>query len=125
MEAPHPAGLYCVPIHFQRTEDMGYEAELPCPMAISDEQLLNFDKERLAHWDEGRAEHTLTGEHGPIYRNHLEIAHWIDSWVENMERNDVGRHNPEQMGFVKGVREIAANLRQGDLVPNGILLQDS
>ncbi|WEH40791.1 hypothetical protein [Streptomyces sp. AM 2-1-1] len=95
-------------------------------MAISDEQLLNFDKERLAHWDEGRAEHTLAGEHGAIYRNHLEIAHWIDDWVENMERNDVGHRTPEQTeGFIKGVREIAANLRQADLVPNGILLQGS
>lgn len=125
MEAPHLAGLYCGPNRFQRTEDRGYGAELTCPMSMSDEQLLDFDKERLAHWDEERVAHTLAGENGAIYRNHLEIAQWIDSWIERMDERDAGRRTLEhQRGLVAGVREIAAHLRQADFVSDGDLLRD-
>ncbi|MET9973928.1 hypothetical protein ACFYOI_03565 [Streptomyces microflavus] len=93
-------------------------------MAISDEQLLDFDKERLAHWDEERVAHALAGENGAIYRNHLEIAQWIDGWIERMDEGDVGRRTPEhQRGLIAGVREIAAHLRQTDFVPGGDLLR--
>ncbi|TXL91591.1 hypothetical protein [Streptomyces sp. IB2014 016-6] len=94
-------------------------------MAMNDEQLLNFDKERLAHWDEERAARALSGANSAIYRNHLEIAQWIDGWIERMEEGDVGRRTPEhQSGLVAGVREIAAHLRQADFVPDGDLLRD-
>ncbi len=87
------------------------------------EELLNFDKSGLADWDADRAAGALTGKHQAIYRNHLEIAQWIDSWVENSETLQV-RDAQFHEGWIKGTREIAAHLRQTDLLPGGALLQD-
>lgn len=43
-------------------------------MKKTDERLLDFDKSRLADWSPERAAVALSGEHGALYRNHLEIA---------------------------------------------------
>jgi hypothetical protein len=95
-------------------------------MEKTDEQLLDFDKSRLADWNPERADAALAGEHGALYRNHLEIAQWIDGWVERMEEGREAASAPEfQDGFVQGVREIAAHLRQTDLLPDGVILKDA
>ncbi|XUM01232.1 hypothetical protein ACQ86F_31630 [Streptomyces venezuelae ATCC 10712] len=95
-------------------------------MEKTDEQLLDFDKSRLADWKPERSAEALAGEHGALYRNHLEIAQWIDGWVERMEEGDQTMSDPKfQEGFVQGVREIAAHLRQTDLLPDGVLLKDN
>jgi hypothetical protein len=87
----------------------------------TDAELLDFDGSRLEDWSEDTARRLLE-EQPVIYRNHLEIAKWIDGWVERMHRD---ARDEFQAGYEKGVREIAAHLRQGDLVPQGALLNDS
>ncbi|RSN64512.1 hypothetical protein [Actinomadura sp. WAC 06369] len=85
-------------------------------MSYSDDELLDFDKSKLDHWDEGRARANLAGPHAVLYRNHLAIGKWIDQWLAN------GRPTPPAQeefikGYDRGVREVAAHLRQGDLLP--------
>ncbi|MFI7315150.1 hypothetical protein [Streptomyces hygroscopicus] len=92
-------------------------------MAKSDEELLDFDKMRLADWSAKRAQEALNGENADLYRNHLAIALWIDGWAERLGANDV--QDPKyNAGYIKGIREIAAHLRQTDLLPGGALLAD-
>lgn len=90
-------------------------------MDQSDEQLLNFDTNRLADWRPETAERALAGEHGSLYRNHLAIAHWIDGFAENLESDEPTEYNE---GYVQGIREIAAHLRQADLLPTGVLFEN-
>ncbi|WP_237295674.1 hypothetical protein [Streptomyces violaceoruber] len=93
---------------------------------MSDEHLLDFDKERLEHWDGEHAARLLQGSDAAMYRNHLEIAQWIDGWVDEMEASASANLNPEhEKGVITGVRAIAAHLRQADLLPDGVLLQGS
>ncbi|MFJ5638657.1 hypothetical protein [Streptomyces sp. NPDC093223] len=95
-------------------------------MDMSDEQLLDFDKERLADWNEERAARALAGEDGALYRNHLAIAQWIDGWVERMAPDVSDASSPEfERGYIQGIREVAAHLRQTDLLPDGIILKNA
>ncbi len=84
-------------------------------MTLSDDQLLNFDKDRLAYANRTDFQRLLA-EEPLIYRNHLAIALWLDGFAEGAEEHERDRD------FTKALREVAANLRQGDLLPNGILL---
>ncbi|MEV6569934.1 hypothetical protein [Streptomyces sp. NPDC051577] len=95
-------------------------------MSKSDEELLDFDQARLADWDSERAKRALEGGDGAIYRNHLAIAQWIDDWARNLEGGEL-RESPTEFneGFIKGIRELAAHLRQTDLLPDGILLREN
>lgn len=94
-------------------------------MAKSDEELLDFDKDRLADWNPNRAAEAMQGAHGDIYRNHLAIAQWIDGWAERLEEGEF-REDPSKFneGFLHGIRDIAAHLRQTDLLPEGVLLHE-
>lgn len=93
-------------------------------MTLDDDRLLDFDAERLSHYDADEAHDTLAGEDGDLFRNHLLIAKWIDRWIENMA-GDVVYGDPEnQQGFEQALRELAAHLRQGDFVPGGVLHDD-
>lgn len=93
-------------------------------MATTDEQLLDFDKNRLAHWNPADAEQALAGEQADLYRNHLTIALWIDGVAEQFEEGEFAE-NPTDFnsGYLEGIRTIAAHLRQADLLPTGVLLQ--
>lgn len=87
---------------------------------MKDDELLNFDRSRLAHAEETDFAGLLV-EHGDLYRNHLAIAKWIDRWREGMEGGMI-EPSEFQDGFRRGIADIAAHLRQGDLLPDGILL---
>ena len=91
---------------------------------FSDEELLDFDKSRLADWDGKRAAEAL--EQMPeLYRNHLTVAKWIDYWREDVEEQTESgislRGDEFHKGMVQALRDIAAHLRQTDLLPTGIL----
>jgi hypothetical protein len=90
---------------------------------MTDDDLLDFDKDQLADWDEVRAQRLLA-EQPAIYRNHLTIAKWIDDWRDRMRPEDFSSTD-FQVGFVRAIEEIAAFLRQGDLAPGGPLLERS
>lgn len=92
-------------------------------MTLSDDQLLDFDASRLADYDPKRARRTLE-EHGDVYRAQLVAAHWIDYWAKGVLGS--GSNSPEwRAGFEYAMREIAAHLRQGDLVPEGTLYEQT
>ncbi len=94
-------------------------------MRDGDEQLLRFDADELADYDRSRAAATLDSENGDSYRAQLVAAHWIDSWlegVEGMRGGPVTSHSADwHEGFTYAMHEIAAHLRQGDLIPGGDL----
>lgn len=87
---------------------------------MTDDALLNFDKSSLADWDDSRATRLLA-EQPALYRNHLTIAKWIDGWQGRMHVEDYPDQESQQ-GFLDGLSEIAAHLRQGDFVPGGALI---
>jgi hypothetical protein len=97
-------------------------------MALTDDELLAFDRGRHANWDEQDEERAqrLLVEQPELFRNHLTIAKWIDRWVEHLQEGGDLRPDYEySKGVIKGLRGIAAYLRQGDLVPGGDILRDN
>lgn len=77
--------------------------------------IFDFDSNSLAHFDEARMNAALTSE--PVtYLNHLRIAKWIDGVASDREADD-------DADYARALREIAAHLRQGDLLNSGILLR--
>ncbi|MBP5897951.1 hypothetical protein [Streptomyces scabiei] len=92
-------------------------------MDENDEQLLDFDKPEI-DWRPERAAAALTGPYADIYRNHLTVARWADGYAERYQASNMAAASPEHRdGFVEGVLWMAAFLRQGDLLPDGDLLQ--
>jgi hypothetical protein len=94
-------------------------------MALTDDQLLDFDAGRYASYDEGRARETLAGENGDAYRAQLVAARWIEGW----RRRTLGQEPAGSEDWIKGwdeaLSEVVAHLRQGDLIPGGILYTDA
>ncbi|MEU9167770.1 hypothetical protein AB0D34_08240 [Streptomyces sp. NPDC048420] len=92
-------------------------------MDKSDEQLLDFDKTEI-DWRPERAAAALAGPYADIYRNHLAVARWADDCAKRYQASNMAAASPEHRdGFVEGFLWMAAFLRQGDLLPDGDLLQ--
>jgi hypothetical protein len=96
-------------------------------MALTDEELFDFDRKRLDGYQEKWVNEVL--ETMPdLYRNHLTVAKWIDHWREGLEEAatspTAGGFEDHYKGMVEVLLEIAAHLRQADLVPGGILYED-
>jgi hypothetical protein len=90
-------------------------------MMPTDEELLTFDQ-RLDHHDKDQAVERL--ERMPeLYRNHLMIAKMIDGWVAGFEGRPLLSDETRQ-GIVLELRQISAYLRQGDLLPGGVLYEE-
>jgi hypothetical protein len=90
-------------------------------MHLSDEELFDFDHGRLAHFDLHAAEDILRSK-GNIYRAQLVPARWIEGWRERVAADDFPSHNGDwQDGWDTALREVTAHLRQGDLIPDGVL----
>jgi hypothetical protein len=92
-------------------------------MALSDDDLLDFDLTRLAHLDV--PPRTLLAQHGDHYRSQLRIAHWLDGWRERLEADQSFLSDDKRKaGASDALREVAAHLRQGDFLPGGTLYED-
>lgn len=93
-------------------------------MALTDEQLLDFDHDRLAHFELDKAQQALS-EQRDAYRPQLVLACWIDGWRERMAAHEKSPTGSNEEGWIDGfdyaARELAANLRQGDFLPGGVL----
>jgi hypothetical protein len=94
-------------------------------MALSDNELLDFDASGLAMAEAGDARRLLR-EHGDVFRAQLVAARWIDWYRESRER--LAESPTSDPRFEEGVgdtlRDIAAHLRQGDFLPGGRLYED-
>jgi hypothetical protein len=97
-------------------------------MALTDDDLLAFDAGHYATYDEAKARDALAGEHGDAYRAQLVAARWIDAW--RRRTLDAGaealpdRSDDWIEGWEEALREVVAHLRQGDLIPGGVLYVD-
>jgi len=96
-------------------------------MALSDDQLLDFDAGMYASYDEAQARETLAGEHADAYRAQLVAARWVEGWRQRTLAEDPagGRSVDWVRGWDDALREVVAHLRQGDLIPGGILYTDA
>src|SRR4051794_40187994 len=97
-------------------------------MPLTDEELWDFDHGRLADFDLSQAKAKLAG-HGDIYRVQLVAARFVDGWrdrMNEMKESPSNRHDDTWYdGFNYAMREVAAHLRQGDLIPGGILYEET
>jgi hypothetical protein len=87
----------------------------------TDEELMDFDTDRMPKWDEGRATRLLT-ELPELYRNHLAVAHCLAWTADNLDhRAGPDGGSADLRGYERALRDTAARLRQGDYVPGGVL----
>jgi hypothetical protein len=94
-------------------------------MALSDDQLLDFDADRYASYDEAKAREALAGEHGDAYRAQLVAARWVEGWRRRTLAEEPSGSEDWVKGWDEGLSEVVAHLRQGDLIPGGILYTDA
>ncbi len=86
---------------------------------LDEDQLLDFDRARLADWDGARAQRLLV-EQPELYRNHLAIARGLQGWAERLEADP----SEGDDDFVRAICEIAAHLRQGDFIPGAAMYEE-
>ena len=84
--------------------------------------LFDFDTNRLADYDPARVRRALR-EHPAVYVSHLQVAQWIEGWAERLEERSASELH-DHRGSGQALREVAAHLRQADLVPGGPLLKE-
>ncbi len=94
-------------------------------MALSDDQLLEFDAGQYASYDEAKAREALAGEHGDAYRAQLVAARWIEGWRRRTLAGEPAGSEDWVNGWDEALSEVVAHLRQGDLIPGGILYTDA
>lgn len=92
---------------------------------LSDDELFDFDRSRLAHWDDAGPFARALSRASDLYRNHLIIAKWIDQWITGLEdmKQDPSLGEGHE-DFIQALREIAAHLRQADFLPGGVLYDE-
>jgi predicted metal-dependent phosphoesterase TrpH len=94
-------------------------------MALSDEELLEFDEKGLPNYDRAKARRDLE-KHGNAFRYQLVAARQLERWAE---RDGVAAKSPTSdrtwlAGHERALRDVAAHLRQGDYLPGGGLHDD-
>jgi hypothetical protein len=95
-------------------------------MALTDDELLGFEAERYATYDESKARDTLAGEDADAYRAQLVAARWIEGWRRRTLEQGVPDRSAEWIqGWEDALSEVVAHLRQGDLIPGGLLYTDA
>ena len=98
-------------------------------MALTDDQLLEFDAGTYASYDEAKARDTLASEHGDAYRAQLVAARWMEGWRRRTLDEDLASTGERSEDWVEGwddaLSEVVGHLRQGDLIPGGILYTDA
>ena len=91
---------------------------------LPDEDLLDFDESELTIHEPGRSRRLLD-EHGEVYRAQLVAARHLVMWADRIEnRPAYGVDERHLRGFMNGLLEVAAHLRQGDYLPGGRLYED-
>ena len=92
---------------------------------MTDDDLLRFDYGRLAgHWTQADGKKALA-EYGETYRAQLVAAHFAESLCEGMLNKPGATFSTDYLeGFEHGLRDMTAHLRQGDLLPGGILYRE-
>lgn len=94
---------------------------------LPDDDLLDFDVEDFEDFDEGVARELLAGPHADLYRNHLVIAKATDDWRAQLVEATRGMRidRSHQDGFFQALGEMAALLRLGEFLPDGVSFLDA
>lgn len=88
---------------------------------LTDADLLDFDHDRLVHFDLATAKQQLA-EGGDTFRAQLVAAHWIEGWRKRVAEDELPTQSEDwREGFDTALREVTAHLRQGDLIPGGVM----
>jgi hypothetical protein len=87
-------------------------------MAISDDDLLDFDYSRLSGRARAQAEELLS-RHGDAYRDQLVIAKWLDRWCDDAAARSEGTDPEFLKGFAIALETAANILREGELLRDG------
>jgi hypothetical protein len=93
-------------------------------MALTDDELLDFDQTRLADYDPVKAERSLA-EHGNAFRYQLVAARQIEQWADRADVRTVTNDERFTDGLVDALRDVAAHLRQGDYLPGSLLYEET
>lgn len=95
-------------------------------MALTDEELLDFDKSGLVDYDPAKARQALD-EHGDVFRAQLIAARWIEQWANGLAGDTwtLPTEVEQRKGVMWALRNVAAHLRQGDLIPGGTLYEET
>jgi hypothetical protein len=90
-------------------------------MPLTDDELFDFDHGSLVHFDLASAKGRLA-EQGDTFRAQLVAARWIEGWRERVAEDEMPTQSEDwREGFSSALREMTAHLRQGDLIPGGVL----
>ena len=87
-----------------------------------DDRLLSFGADAFGDFDRVQAEATLISPQGDLYRNHLIVAFWLTRWATTV-RTDPS--SIEGADFEAALREVAAHLRDGQLLPGAELYEQT
>ena len=95
-------------------------------MALSDDDLFDFDEKQLRNYDPAKARRDLE-QHGDAFRYQLVVARQLEQWAE---KDDVAMSSPTADkvwldGHRRALRDVAARLRQSDYLPGGALYDDT
>jgi hypothetical protein len=85
-------------------------------MALRDEDLFDFNPDRIEEFDPARARQLLS-EHGDVYRGHLAVAKILDIHRDRAAEDDTPKGGDWHEGYIFAVEDIAAHLRKGDYLP--------
>ena len=96
-------------------------------MALSDNDLLDFDASSLAMADAGDARRLLH-QHGDVFRAQLVAARWLEGYRQRRlsETSSLvgGWPQDHEEGLDEALRDVITHLRQGDFLPGGALYED-
>jgi hypothetical protein len=94
-------------------------------MPLTDNELFDFDHGRLADFNADEARKRLAEDDGS-YRAQLVAARWIEGWRQRAAEDEMPTQSEDwRNGFDSALREVTAHLRQGDLIPGGILYDET
>jgi hypothetical protein len=89
-----------------------------------DHTLLDFDTAELVSYRPERTDELL-GSYPEGFRAQLVVAKHLDNWADRVEeRAGPAANRAFQVGFISGLREVAAHLREGDLLPGGVFYEE-
>jgi hypothetical protein len=92
-------------------------------VALTDDELLDFEEKELADYDRGRAVQALR-QHGEIFRSQLVAARWIHQWADRLM--ELPALDPAaNQAFVNALLDVAAHLRQGDFLPGSAIYKQT
>jgi hypothetical protein len=95
-------------------------------MALTDEELLDFDESNLVDYDPAKTQQALQ-EHGDVFRAQLVAARWVERWANGLAGDTwtLPTEVEQRKGVIWALREVAGHLRQGDLIPGGNLYEET